>query len=357
MGSRIPSTVRKAKPVVHARVVGEPRRVGLDPAPRNAIGATEMKVFLTLLARAQAKRDDSTEFAIDWMDLVRSVGLEGNPSRVQKALDLLWSTPIAIDIEEGDAVRSIRCHYLSYDHTRRDETRGRLVYAFDRILWRYLDHPKVYSLIQLETANAIKDAFALRLYEILSGMLHKRDNGWNASVDEFRAAMDVEEGRYTRFDNLHNRKIRAAVAEINEKSEMLVEHRLVRGPHGKATGVRFALKHKTHPAYVQPRQGVGVRNRDAATVDLFSGKTDAEASRVVVRPETLTRAAADVPEGENVPELLQRWGEEMPNPGPDPDEAFLAWVRLRADAAADSAMETVDVDALMADLLDGGGRR
>lgn len=349
-------TVRKANPVVLARVVGDPRRVDTTASHRPPIGATELKVFTTLLARAFPRLHLQSDHTIDWADLVASVGYEGNPARVERAIETLWSTPIAIDIDDEDGKRSIRCHYLSYEFTRRDPSRGRLDYAFGPRIKRYLHHPKVYSLIHLQTSSAIKDGFALRLYEILCGYVGRRDRTWSATVEEFRSAMDVAPGVHERFGNLNGRKVRPAVDEINEKSEMIVDYVITKGAHGRATGIRFTVSPKAHPAHRTTRQGLGARRRDAGTPDLLTGMTDAEAARTTLRSDTMTRAVEIAPEGENVFELHRRWITEMPDPGPDPDEAFLAWVRLRAEAVHDEAMGAVDVDAVMAGLLAGGER-
>ena len=194
---------RKSSSLVRARAaIGVPGDAA--KSVRSPIGAIEMRVFNTLLNRVIARPRDRDLHEIDWGDLVASVGMTGNPDRVLQAVDVLSSATIAVDITDGDLEHTLRCHYLSIELTRRDSSRGTLIYGIDPVLARHIHDPKVYSLIQLPVANSLSTPTSIQLYEILKGILYLRDPVWAPTLDEFRRDVDIPQTA-SRFSNLRQR--------------------------------------------------------------------------------------------------------------------------------------------------------
>lgn len=97
-----------------------------------------------------------------------------------------------------------------------DRAAGTLVYAFDKRLIEVLKDSAIWGKIALPVLMAFTSKYAISLYENLaqwSGLTHKTFQ--EMTLEEFRALLGVEEGRYPAFGALNKHVIKPAVAEIN----------------------------------------------------------------------------------------------------------------------------------------------
>lgn len=102
---------------------------------------------------------------------------------------------------------------------------GTLTFSFPHQIIEALKNPKMYVTLDLEEVNRIERKHAISLYEILED--YKKITPlpkW--TIKEFRMALDIPEGTYKSFRDLHRRVIAPAVKEINEKFGIGVEYTL-----------------------------------------------------------------------------------------------------------------------------------
>lgn len=102
---------------------------------------------------------------------------------------------------------------------------GMLTFSFPHQIVEALKNPKMYVTLDLEEVNRIERKHAISLYEILED--YKKITPlpkW--TIKEFRMALDIPDGTYKSFRDLHRRVIAPAVKEINEKFGIGVEYTL-----------------------------------------------------------------------------------------------------------------------------------
>lgn len=93
---------------------------------------------------------------------------------------------------------------------------GTLVYSFDKRLIDILKDSSIWGKIALPVLMAFTSKYSVSLYENVaqwSGLSHKTFQ--ELSLDEFRALLGVEEGKYAAFGALNKHVIKNVVREIN----------------------------------------------------------------------------------------------------------------------------------------------
>ncbi len=346
----LPDRFKKPMQVVNARATGADFTL------------LDRKIFNILLALAYRELPTGRVIHRVQMrqlaDALAMGGQEAPMERIHDSLKRLFHAEIEIKVREDERESLIRCHYLSTQHSTQGE--GWLDYAFDQILLRYLRNPKVYSVIQLPVATRFRSLQALHLYEVMQGKYGLFvDKTFSLTIEEAYDFFDVPVGSVlrSRNDQFKSRKVERAVEEVNEIAEFDVAADYVRhGRGGKIVGVDFTVAPKPEGRIAAAAEVVRagrVRLRDQRTPDLFSGLSDAERSAPTLRPDTLL-AARDLvgPEGD-LEDHLERWREEF-RPrgyGRNPDEMFLAWLRLTMDCRRDEDLQDVDVEAVFFGLV------
>lgn len=79
----------------------------------------------------------------------------------------------------------------------------------------------LYTQYRLKDVASFKSQYSIRLYELLIRVMYKT-SVLNISVDELKRKFGIDESLYQRFDNFEKRVLKAAVEEINEKSNLCV---------------------------------------------------------------------------------------------------------------------------------------
>lgn len=316
----------------------------------------DRKVFNVLLAMAYKHLAGATIHRIALSDLTSLFFEHGRSNAIKETLERLWSQKIAIDyIGEDGAPHSMRCHYLSFDMCQIEN--GYLDYAFDPILMRFIHNPKVYSFIQLNTVRRFKTAAGLKLYEQMIAYYGRHHPVWNCALPEAHVFFEAKGVYKDRFDRFRERVIEPAVNEVNALAEfdVTVEYQFS-GRGNKVVGLRFTAHPKPAERIASSTEAPTgrPRRRDRDTVDMFQGLSDNEHFAVpVLRVDTLAEARRIVGSDGNVNDLVENWNQEFGRKGfgQNPDETFLAWVRMQLAKVRDPEVADLDIDAIFLSMI------
>lgn len=110
----------------------------------------------------------------------------------------------------------------------------------------------------LHQVRALKSNYSIRLFEML---IQYRSTGWmQVDVDTFRERLMLE-GAYSRFDNLKARVIKPAVAELQVKSNLMIQWQPIKKGR-KIIALRFDFQEQDQGDLF--RDGLEVLDADAA---------------------------------------------------------------------------------------------
>ena len=101
-----------------------------------------------------------------------------------------------------------------------------------------------------------KCQYSARLYELLKAHAFKPLADF--SVDDLRARLGVEDGKYTQFTGLRARVLSPALSDINEYTDLNVEMRERKGKWGSVTTVYFAIAQKEGVKRLAQREDEGL---------------------------------------------------------------------------------------------------
>ncbi|MGH9692068.1 MAG: replication initiation protein [Candidatus Acidiferrales bacterium] len=123
-----------------------------------------------------------------------------------------------------------------------------LEYKFPDDLRRIIKESHYWGRLKSHVMFAFSSKYALALYEAVCLRSNLRVNEQAFSVDDFRALLGIEPGKYDVFKNLKMRVLDPAVAEVNGLSDFTVELELLREGgqlRGKLTGFRLWWEKKS----------------------------------------------------------------------------------------------------------------
>lgn len=126
---------------------------------------------------------------------------------------------------------------------------------------------KQFTSYELEQVSGLTSAYAVRLYEMLIAW---RSVGKTPVFElaQFRWQLGVELSEYQRMHHFKAKVLDFAIEQINEHTDITVTYE--QHKRGRSiTGFSFRFKQKAKP---EPE-------RDANTIDMLTGKTDAEAAQ------------------------------------------------------------------------------
>ncbi len=346
--TNLPREFKKAEQVVMARTEGE------------EFTLLDRKIFNLLLWHAyrNLKTQAVHKISMDELRQLVGIGSEGSTERLKDSLERLWRQNIAVDYkdEETGAKHTLRCHHLSFDMCSMQN--GYLDYAFDPLLLEYISNPKVYSLLSWVTAVKFKSLHSLKLYELMKMVFGRFSQVKTFTVEEFHDFLELSDGYDGRFDRVKDRVINPAVKEINECAEFNIGVEYVKGGRGgKVVGIKFIAEPKNAKSLsdaanfaTAPKDARRRGPRDAETIDMFSGASDADMSQPpVLRSDTMAEARRILGEDGNAEDEFSEWQREFPSGRHftvNPDELFLSWLTMRVKKRNDERFKGVDIDAL-----------
>lgn len=191
----------------------------------------ENKTHRIAIAKLRGPRHESGDRVADSVETLMTtlvkVPTKLNGESAILAMQLLGSTTRTIDENSPNAL---------------------LEYEFPEKLRKVIQESRHWGRIKSHVMFAFSSKYALTLYEAVCLRANLRVDYQDFSVDDFRALLGVEAGRYELFKNLKLRVLDPAVSEVNALSDFTVEIQPIREGgqiRGKLTGFRLFWEKKT----------------------------------------------------------------------------------------------------------------
>ena len=203
---------------------------------------TEEKMFSALLmaARAQLKNDMPSDGKFHTtIKFLRNFGkiAATNNQIIKDALTGLQEHPWQYDMFVEDAFQEWRS-FPPISEVRIDKL-GSVTFFFAPTIQEALNNPSIYTQIDLKIIRGLKSVYSIALYEL--GLSHAGESK-EFGIAEFRNYMGLKEHDYSDNSDLRRYVLEPAVNEVNEKTDIRVELRLVKnGPRGAMTGFIFSF--------------------------------------------------------------------------------------------------------------------
>lgn len=158
-----------------------------------------------------------------------------NPRRdLYKAADTLFDAEIILR-EDGDDVR-LRWVQKSVKKQRGD---GAIEITWSNDVLKYISQLKSrFTSYKLHQIANLQSAHSIRLYELL--MRFNATNSRVISLDDFRSALGLRD-KYPQFKELNKFVIKQAVAELNQRSDLVIEYETIKAGR-TVTALAFTFK-------------------------------------------------------------------------------------------------------------------
>jgi hypothetical protein len=211
----------------------------------------DRRIFNLLIEGAWSEIAEDKEHRVA---LTQLRGPHKGGERVAESVKALMTTLVEVPITL-DGEPAIFATQLLGETTRtidEDSPNAVLIYQFPAGLRRIIKESCYWGRIKSHVMFAFSSKYALALYEAVCLRSNLRINEQTFTMDDFRALLGVETGRYDVFKNLKMRVLDPAVIEINGLSDFTVELELLREGgqlRGKLTGFRLRWEKKSSEAW------------------------------------------------------------------------------------------------------------
>ena len=156
--------------------------------------------------------EEGRDYTIELAEL-RPDGHRGN-DRIEEAIVALMQTVLTITLPDG---RTRRVQFLGgNDMDDPGRPRGVLTYSLDKRLVQILRDSAIWGRIAIPVLMSFSSKYAVSLYENASQWVGLRYcSHKDLTLEEFRAMLGVEGGKYGAFGALNKHVVKPAAAEIN----------------------------------------------------------------------------------------------------------------------------------------------
>ena len=248
----------------------------IEIRPESELSLHDRRVLNMLIENAGAQIAENRRHRIS----IRALrGARHNGSeRVGDSIRRLMTTIVQIPTTDENGCPAVQETTLLAESTRtvdEDDPRGLVVYAFSEALREIILQSRYWGRIKAYIMFAFSSKYALTLYEAVCLRANRQHTIQQFSVDEFRALLDVPDGKLEEPFNLMKWAVVPAVTEVNALSDFAVEIDPVReGGHrrGRLLGFRLQWSRKSSDEWVKAmdelaRPRLGRKTRIAGRLD------------------------------------------------------------------------------------------
>ena len=205
---------------------------------RGRLSLQEQRLIAILCSRITKQDTDFEKYVFNYRELANQldVDVKSYGRELELVIDRLQTK--LMTIHEGE--ERVKVAWLA--GSRYHDKKGLVSLSFHPDLKPYLLQLKdCFTKYDLNTVLLLKSKYAFKLFEIL-----KRNENLGIreySIDELKSLLMIEDGEYTSFGHLKKRVLEPAIKEINEKTELIIEHKYVKTVRA-VTGIKFTIKQK-----------------------------------------------------------------------------------------------------------------
>lgn len=186
-----------------------------------ALGLTERRIYNLLIKNAFGPDlgVPGKRFSIPTGALKQ--GIESN-EQLAEALIKLMRTIVQVRMSDGSTERVQLLGWNSL--TAGGRAYGVLRYSIPAELAGYLNNSTLFARLEVEVIRAFTSKYALSLYEQVSQWVNlKHTASKDFTIDQFRDALGVPEGKLLTFSSLNQIVVKPAVLELNALADFQVE--------------------------------------------------------------------------------------------------------------------------------------
>ncbi|EQB05589.1 replication initiation protein [Sphingobium baderi LL03] len=205
-------------------------------------------------------------------------GHKGN-ERISDMLEELHRTLFAIDDRSWRGKKAtLRFSLISSSREEAEDTDGAdagwIEWEFTPDARKLIQESESYAVLNRQAVLGFRSSYALKLYEIGSLRLHRRQSTWKGDMAALRAALGISPDVYKDFAQLRRKVLEKAKAEIDQLAHFRVEWKEIR--QGRTvTEIEFRFEPKDAPAQIATvdeieRHSTGRKARREETVETIA---------------------------------------------------------------------------------------
>ena len=180
-------------------------------------------------------------------------GHKGN-ERISDMLEELHRTLFAIDDRSWRGKKAtLRFSLISSSREEAEDLDGAdagwIEWEFTPDARKLIQESESYAVLNRQAVLGFRSSYALKLYEIGSLRLHRRQSTWKGDMAALRAALGISPEVYKDFAQLRRKVLEKAKAEIDQLAHFRVEWKEIR--QGRTvTEIEFRFEPKDAPAQI-----------------------------------------------------------------------------------------------------------
>jgi len=180
-------------------------------------------------------------------------GHKGN-ERISDMLEELHRTLFAVDDRSWRGKKAtLRFSLISSSREEAEDQDGGdtgwIEWEFTPDARKLIQESESYAVLNRQAVLGFRSSYALKLYEIGSLRLHRRQSTWKGDMAALRAALGISPDVYKDFAQLRRKVLEKAKAEIDQLAHFRVEWREIR--QGRTvTEIEFRFEPKDAPAQI-----------------------------------------------------------------------------------------------------------
>ncbi len=180
-------------------------------------------------------------------------GHKGN-ERISDMLEELHRTLFAIDDRSWRGKKAtLRFSLISSSREEAEDLDGAdagwIEWEFTPDARKLIQESESYAVLNRQAVLGFRSSYALKLYEIGSLRLHRRQSTWKGDMAALRAALGISPDVYKDFAQLRRKVLEKAKAEIDQLAHFRVEWKEIR--QGRTvTEIEFRFEPKDAPAQI-----------------------------------------------------------------------------------------------------------
>jgi len=194
----------------------------------NNLSLVQRKAFSGLLyfARAQKAAEPNRKiFEIPYCSLKELCNITSpNNKELHSHLEGLMGTVVRPNFLNKDKKNKWNAFSLLSGAEESDS--NSVLFSFPHQIEESLVSPEIYSLINIGVTRKLTNKYSITLYELLFD--YKNVSFPSITIDQFRELMGIEKKKYLQFKELNKFVIKKAIEEINKKTDMLVEVKIIK---------------------------------------------------------------------------------------------------------------------------------
>lgn len=164
--------------------------------------------------------------AAEFHDAFPDMGRQHAEARLKEAIDRLWDRSVIIKNEE----KREEFRWVQY-RAQYFKGEAKVEITFSDAIMPYLTQLKgQFTRVVVKNVSSLSSTYSIRIYELLQQFRSTGDR--TIAIDDFRTMLAVED-KYQQFKDLNKMIIKPAIAELNEKSDLVVTVETIKkGAHG-----------------------------------------------------------------------------------------------------------------------------